>query len=240
PKWNDRWQAALERRTYRNARVVVAHSRMMAQEIERYFGIAPDKIRVIYPPVRSDCFVPPNPAQRDAMRAQLGIPDGHAAFVFVANTGKGFELLRTYFETTPHPVCLLVAGRAVASQSPKIRSIGYRKDMQHVFGAVDFTIVPAPYEPFGLVGIESILCGTPVLTAGNVGCAEVIRNDAQWRFSHRDAASFAAALDQALGRWRVGTARLAQPGEHLLYDYDVKSHIAELLALASQLAGCRT
>lgn len=239
PKWNDGWQTALERRTYHNAGVVVAHSRMMAQEIQQYFGIAPDKIRVIYPPVRSDCFAPMAPAQRDAMRARLGIPDGYAAFVFVANTGKGFELLRAYFEASTEPICLLVAGRPVASPSPRIRSLGYRKDMQCVFGAADFTIVPAPYEPFGLVGIESILCGTPVLTAGNVGCAEVIRGDAQWRFSHLDADSFAMAVEQALTRWRAGTARLTRPSEHLLYDYDVASHTAHLLALASALAGRR-
>ncbi|WP_370643011.1 MULTISPECIES: glycosyltransferase [Mycetohabitans] len=173
------------------------------------------------------------------MRAQLGIPDGHAAFVFVANTGKGFELLRAYFEASAEPVCLLVTGRPVASSSPRIRSLGYRTDMQCVFGAADFTIVPAPYEPFGLVGIESILCGTPVLTAANVGCAEVIRDDAQWRFSHLDAGSFAAAVEQALTRWRAGTARLTRPDEHLLYNYDVASHTAHLLALASELAGRR-
>ncbi|MCG1043101.1 glycosyltransferase [Mycetohabitans sp. B8] len=239
PKWNDGWQTALERRTYHNASVVVAHSRMMAQEVQQYFGIAPDKIRVIYPPVRSDCFAPMAPAQRDAMRAQLGIPDGHAAFVFVANTGKGFELLRAYFEASAEPVCLLVTGRPVASPSPRIRSLGYRKDMQCVFGAADFTIVPAPYEPFGLVGIESILCGTPVLTASNVGCAEVIRDDAQWRFSHLDAGSFATAVEQALTRWRAGTARLTRPSEHLLYDHDVASHTTHLLALASEFAGRR-
>lgn len=236
PKWNDRWQTRLEQRTYRNAQLIVAHSRMMACEIGQYFDIEPSKIRVIYPPVRADRFVPLEPGQRASIRAQLGIPDGHAAFAFVANTGKGFELLRRYFETTPHPVCLLVAGRPVVSTSPKIVSLGYRKDMQYVFGAADFTIVPAPYEPFGLVGIESILCGTPVLTAANVGCAEVIRDDAQWRFSHRDPASFANALEQALARWRAGAARLAQPGEYLLYDYDVATHTAQLLELASQLA----
>ncbi|WP_320412813.1 glycosyltransferase [Candidatus Vallotia cooleyia] len=239
PKWNDRWQIKLERRIYHNAGIIIAHSKMMAQEVHQYFDITPDKIRVIYPPVRSDRFVPMAPEQRNAMRAQLGIPVGHAAFVFVANTGKGFDLLHEHFKVTDEPVCLLVTGRLIASSSPRIVSLGYRTDMQYVFGAADFTIVPAPYEPFGLVGVESILCGTPVLTAHNVGCAEVIRNDAQWRFSHLDASSFSAAVEQALTRWRAGTARLIRPSEHLLYDYNVLSHTTHLLTLASELADRR-
>ncbi|WP_320412654.1 glycosyltransferase [Candidatus Vallotiella sp. (ex Adelges kitamiensis)] len=239
PKWNDGLQIALERRIYQNAGVIVAHSKMMEQEIRQYFGIAPNKIRIIYPPVRSDRFSPMIPVHRDTMRAKLGIPEGYAAFVFVANTGKGFELLRTYFEKTSEPVYLLVTGRPVTSLSPRICSLGYRTDMQHVFGAADFTIVPSPYEPFGLVGIESILCGTPVLTAENVGCAEVIRKDAQWRFSHLNAGSFSAAIEQALSRWRSSTVRLTQPDQYILYDYNVASHTRHLLELASELAGCR-
>ncbi|CAG7598008.1 glycosyltransferase [Candidatus Vallotia tarda] len=239
PKWNDGWQIALERRIYQNAGVIIAHSKMLEQEIHQHFGIDLDKIHVIYPPVRSDRFMPMIPSQREAMRAQLGIPEGHAVFVFVANTGKGFELLRAYFRATSKPILLLVTGRPPADLSPNIRSLGYRTDMQYVFGAADFTIIPAPYEPFGLVGVESILCGTPVLIAGNVGCSEVIRKDAQWRFSHLSAESFSAAIEQALTHWQSHTARLTQPNEYLLYDYDVASHTTRLLALASELADHR-
>lgn len=239
PRWNDRLQIALEGRAYRNARIIVAHSRMMATEIEQYYGIEPAKIRVIHPPVRGDRFTPADPVRRAALRAELGIPDGHAAFAFVANTGKGYELLRTFFENTPLPVCLLVAGRQIGSASPKIRYLGYRKDMENVFRAADFTIVAAPYEPFGLVGIESVLCGTPLLAAGNVGCTEVIRDDAQWRFSHLDPASFATAVDAALTRWRQGAARLADPRAHLLYDHDVAAHVTQLLELAGEVASCQ-
>jgi glycosyltransferase involved in cell wall biosynthesis len=239
PRWNDSWQIALERRAYRNAHIVVAHSRMMAREVEQYFGITPDRIRVIHPPVRADRFTPVDDAQRAALRAGFGIPHGHAAFAFVANTGKGYDLLRAFFDTTPLPVCLLAAGRPIDGASGKIRYLGYRKDMENVFRAADFTIVPAPYEPFGLVGIESVLCGTPVLAARNVGCTEVIRDDAQWRFSHLEPTSFAAALDAALARWLAGNARLVHPRDHLLYDPDVTPHVTKLLELADEVAWSR-
>ena len=236
PKWNDCWQTELEARAYKNAKIIIAHSRMMAHELEQYFNIDPAKIRVLYPPVQAERFSVLDPVRRIALRAELGIPEGCAAFAFAANTGKGYALLRNYFEQTDRPVCLLAAGRPIESKSPKIRYLGYRKDMENVFRAADFTIVPAPYEPFGLVGIESILCGTPVLCADHVGCAEVIRDNAQWRFSHQSPNTFAAAIDAALERWRTGTARLTSPREHLLYDPDVAPHVTQLLKFATEVA----
>jgi glycosyltransferase involved in cell wall biosynthesis len=239
PRWTDRWQIALERRAYGNARIVVAHSRLMADELRRYFGVAADKIRVIHPPVRDDRFSPVDAATRASLRAEMGVPDGHAAFAWAANTGKGCETLKAFFETTTLPVVLLAAGRPIKSTSPKIRFLGYRTDMENVFRAADFTVISSPYEPFGLVGVESILCGTPLLSATNVGCAEVIREDAQWRFSHLDPASFAAAVDAALRRWRDGTARLAEPRAHLLYDPRVAPHVTRLLELVEEVMQSR-
>jgi glycosyltransferase involved in cell wall biosynthesis len=234
-KWNDRWQIELEARAYKNAKVIVAHSRMMASEVEKYFDIEPAKIRVLYPPVRAERFSPVDPLRRAALRRELGVPEGCATFAFVSGTGKGYDLLRSHFERTELPVCLLVAGRPVESNSPRIRYLGFRKDMENVFRAADFTLLSSPYEPFGLVGIESIMCGTPVLCADHIGCTEVIRDDAQIRFSHQFPDSLEIAVNAALARWATGAARLISPREHLLYDPDVSQHVTQLLKLAAEV-----
>ena len=59
----------------------------------------------------------------------------------------------------------MVAGRPIDETGPNIHYLGYRSDIEDVYRAVDFTILASTYEPFGLVGVESVLCGTPVLVA---------------------------------------------------------------------------
>jgi D-inositol-3-phosphate glycosyltransferase len=48
--------------------------------------------------------------------------------------------------------------------------------LPYFYSAADLCVVPSYYESFGLVALESLACGTPVV-ATNVGCVEtVIRN----------------------------------------------------------------
>jgi len=146
-------------------------------------------------------------------------------------------MLAEFFERSALPACLVVAGRPLdRPASERVRSLGYRRDIENVYRAVDFTVMASRFEPFGLVGVESVLCGTPVVLADNVGCAEVIGEPAGLRFSLDDPASFERAIGEAVERWRDGTHRLAEPRTHLRYDSSVRSHVDALLALADGLA----
>ena len=140
---------------------------------------------------------------------------------------------------------LLVAGRPIAGRraGPNVRSLGYRADIENVYRAVDFTVLAARYEPFGLVGVESVLCGTPVLLARGVGCAEVIREPAQLPFDLDAAAgadeTFAAAVGAALALRRAGHHRLEDPRSYLSYDTGVEAHVSALLELVRALVVTR-
>ena len=174
---SDRWKIALEHAHLSKAQAVVAHSRRMADEAQRYHGVPAARIHLLYPPVDGRIFSPVDPAERRRLREQFGLPHDRAVFL-LASTGhkrKGLDLLVEFFRSTALPVSLAVAGRPIAVRAPNIHYLGYRKDIENVYRAVDFTIVASNYEPFGLVGVESVLCGTPVLIAEGVGCAEVIR-----------------------------------------------------------------
>ncbi len=240
---SDGWKIKLEHAHLSNAAVIVAHSQRMADEVQRFHGIAADKIRLLYPPVDGDRFAPADDAARAALRAELGLREGRTAFL-LASTGhkrKGLDLLVDFFRRTTLPVDLVVAGRPLPAeaQAPNIRSLGYRRDIENVYRAVDFTVMASRYEPFGLVGVESLLCGTAVLCAEGVGCAEVLRAPAQIPFrldtGDADPGSFAAAIDEAVKRHAAGTHRIADPLAHLGYDPSVAHHVHELLALAEAL-----
>ena len=119
--------------------------------------------------------------------------------------------------------------------TPNVRYLGYRKDIEDVYRAVDFTVLASLYEPFGLVGVESVLSGTPVLLEASAGCAEVIREPAQLPFSLDQPESFASAVAAAVERWQRGEHRLIAPTYLLAYDPDVAAHVDALLALVRSL-----
>lgn len=231
-RW-DRWQIALERTHYAHARKVVAHSGLMAQELEQYYGVPASKLEVIYPPIDADRFTPVAPAYRRALRQALDLPDEQVAFLF-PSTGhgrKGYETLAAFFETTDLPACLLVAGRPVESRSPRIRYIGYRQDIQDCYRAADFTILASRYEPFGLVGPESVLCGTPVVLPQSTGCTEVLSGQACLTFDLNAPDSLATAIATGVARVLEGRARLPSPLSHLAYKPDVLPHLRAVLDL---------
>ncbi len=237
----DAWKTALERAHFEHAAVIVAHSARMRDELLRHYAVDPARVSLLYPPVDSERFRPVDPAARGRLRAALGLPADRAVFL-LASTGharKGLALLADRFAATPLPATLVVAGRPPDRPLANVRYLGYRNDLEDVYRAVDFTVMASTYEPFGLVGVESVLCGTPVLLADDAGCAEVVREPAGLRFSTKAPASLDRALQTAVERWQRGTARLARPLDHLGYDPDVGVHVDALLALVRRLVDAR-
>ncbi len=232
PRFFDRRMIELERRYLAAAQVVIAHSRLMEAELLE-FSLAPrEKIRVIYPPVTAERFRPVDTETRAALRRSLGMEDDRVVFAFPSSSHerKGFPLLRRFFESTELPVTLAVAGRPVPSGLRNILYLGFRKDVERVYQAADFTVLASRYEPFGLVGVESVLCGTPALLASNIGCSEVLDDAAKEEFAADDLASLDAAVRRAVDRVAAGRGRLADPRSHLGFPIDPVHHVRALLA----------
>ena len=231
----DRWKIALERAHLTNAKRVVAHSRLLARQVVQHYDIDERKIDVLYPPVDGERFCTVPEERRVQLRQGLGLPSDRAVFL-LASTGhqrKGLDLLLDFFQTTTLPVLLAVAGRPIDASGPNLRYLGYRTDIEDVFRAVDFTVIASRYEPFGLVGVESVLCGTPVVMAEGVGCAEVLEGPASVPFTLAHPMSLGTAVERAVERWRSGAHRLASPHDHLGYDPAVAVHLDALLRWAA-------
>jgi len=230
---SDRWQFDLERRTYHHARRIVAHAQLMARELQRYYNIPEHKIDVIYPPVETSRFRVLDHDARLAVRRRFGLPENKTLFVFSSTNHrrKGYDLIEPFFLHTDLPVCLVVAGRPVPRTSETLRYAGYCNDIEALFAAADYTIVASVYEPFGLVAVESVMCGTPVVIADNVGAAEAILPGAKLEFSRAHPESFRAAMHAALARAQAGDARIADPRSQLVYDPEVDVHVARLYHL---------
>jgi glycosyltransferase involved in cell wall biosynthesis len=236
-RWKDRLAIGLERRHFGNAKVVVAHSRLMAAQLQRFYGIGAEKVQVLYPPVDTQRFSQVPTGQRRALRERLGLPADRAVFL-LASTGharKGLDLLVAALGHSPLPVLLAVAGRPAGVEAPNLRYLGYRTDMEDVYRAVDCTVMASRFEPFGLVGVESVLCGTPLIGAAGMGCMEVIAEPAALPFEVDTPGSLQAAIDGALQRWRSGTLAVDDPRAALRYDPSAGTHLDALLACVDRV-----
>ena len=237
-KWTDRIQIRLEKQQYGSAGAIIAHSQLMVDELRNDYQIPPEKIALLYPPVDTERFRPISVEQRSALRRQFEFTPGVTVFLFASSSHerKGFPLLAEFFSKTKLPVMLAVVGRPISVTSPRIRYLGFRRDIEACYQAADFTILASHYEPFGLVGIESILCGTPVIMAERIGCLEVISDAASLRFDSRDGESLATAVKDALTRATAGDVHLSEPMRHLSVDIGIDAHVAAVLALCEASA----
>ncbi|BAN22679.1 glycosyltransferase family 4 protein [Caballeronia insecticola] len=235
-KRSDTRQIALERRQYARAEVIVAHSDMMRDELRTLYGIDEQKIRVLYPPVDRARFSPVDAAERARLREQFGFKPDDTVLLFPSSSHvrKGLPLIETALAGMN--VVIAVAGRAPEKPAPNVRYVGYAKDIEDAYRAADFTILASSYEPFGLVGIESVMCGTPVIFPACIGCCDAIADHAKHVFKSGDADDLRCVVLDAI-EMRRSTPRVS--GDAVRYDADVASHVSALVELARGIVGTR-
>ena len=178
--FKDRLDIRMDRKAYQDAKVILAASEMMREELIAFYQVDPAKIHILFPPLDTEVFHSGLRAEREKLRQGFGMDKGKTVFAFVS-TGhkrKGLPLLLEIFsQLKEEPYELLVAGSAkklTESAPSNVRFIGFQKNPAALFTAADFTIHPALYEPFGQIISESLACGTPVLVSNMVGAKEIM------------------------------------------------------------------
>jgi D-inositol-3-phosphate glycosyltransferase len=94
----------------------------------------------------------------------------------------------------------LVAELGIAGNTTFAGQVGHDR-LPLYYTAADVCVIPSHYEPFGLVAIEAMACGTPVI-ASNVGGLKftVVHNETGLLVMPQDVQSFAEAMEQVLTR----------------------------------------
>ncbi len=182
---------AAERRLFESPplRAVVCNSRMVRDEIKRHFGLADDRLHVIYSGVDTAAYHPDLKRERAAVRASLGIAPVAPLFLFV---GSGFErkglpaALRALAQLPAAHLLVIGRDRRVARYqalaekfglSGRAQFLGAIDDVKPYYGAADALVLPTLYDPFPNVALEAMACGLPVVTSTTSGAAELIAND---------------------------------------------------------------
>ncbi len=188
PGTYDRVVLRIEERLFSSPRLraVICPSRWVAGEVERHHPAASGRLRVVPNGVDTGLF---RPADRRADRRRLagaaGVPEEAPWVLFVATNFrlKGLDLAVKALAGVPGAHLIVVGGSdprpfaaaaAEAGCADRVRFVGAQADMAPWYRAADVLLHPTRYDPFANVCLEALACGTPVVTTGANGAADVL------------------------------------------------------------------
>ena len=211
---------------------LIANTRQEADELISLYAAVPDRVSVAEPGVDLEVFTP---GDREAARAAIGVDPESVLVLFVGRIQplKGpdhavrvvAEVARRRPELAGRLVLAVLGGASGQgvrtpmglTELAEAEGVGEavrfeppvdRATLAQWYRAADVVLVPSHSESFGLVAIEALACGAPVI-ASAVGGLPVAMGAAGTLLDSRDVATWADAVLEALEEERVPEARSA-------------------------------
>jgi glycosyltransferase involved in cell wall biosynthesis len=70
--------------------------------------------------------------------------------------------------------------------------------LRALFRVADVSVIPSLYEPFGIVALEAMAAGTPIVTLGSGGLSEILQNGETGHFVQPNPGSLAEGISSVL------------------------------------------
>lgn len=136
--------------------IYIANSDLVARRIRKYWGISDDKIRVVYPPTETSEYSP-RPTK-----------DYYLTYSRLAENKRIDEIIRAFNDTEKK---LVIGGKGEQREkleqlsSENVEFVGYmdEEEKKRRLGEARAVIFNGENEDFGMVPIESLSSGTPVI-----------------------------------------------------------------------------
>jgi len=154
----------------------------------------------------------PEPVSREQIEKQYNVKLKNKLVLFVGKLAhfKGvdimIEALRMYESEYPGEITSFIAGDGeLATSLKKQAAEGNLKDLhfmghldstqlRELYSTADVSLVPSRREPFGLVAIEALACGCPVIATNQGGLTDIINDDVGTLVNVEDAKDLATAI----------------------------------------------
>jgi glycosyltransferase involved in cell wall biosynthesis len=186
-----RRRAEVTLRATRECDATVALSAAARDAFKRWLGVDTE---VIPPPVDTQAFTP-DPSKRAADPTIVCAADPNEPRKRVALLREAFALVR---RERPQ-ARLILDGRAKPGPGIETRALDDRAALADVYREAWVSALPSRGEAFGLVLVEAMACGTPVVATNDGGMREVVADERTGRlFDGDDPAALATALLEAI------------------------------------------
>lgn len=227
-----------------NASHIIAVGEELAATIERDFGVAKDKLSVMSMGIDRTVFKQPEDKQQ--VQQSLGMDPNKKNFLFVGNViqEKGVEELVVAFNEIAKnnsSTALYIVGstkdqrffekiKPLAQNNESITFVNPmpQPELVRYFQAADVFVLPSYIEGLGLVALEAMACGTPVIASNVGGLHYMLQSGAGQLVEPKNSADLTSAFQKALnGELQSNEAEVTR----LLELHDSTQIIEKLIAI---------
>ena len=196
------------------ADAVITDSEHGRGDVQRYLNLRQQQVRAVACGVAASFHPIPSSPERQALLARYAISEPYLFYVGGLNPRKNISRLLEAFarvvQTRPN-LTLLLGGAAQWQTSgidatvnrlqlnSSVHFLGYVNDadLPAIYSAAEAFVFPSIYEGFGLPPLESMACGTPVITSHTSSLPEVVA-DAAVLVDPHDVSAIANAIERVL------------------------------------------
>jgi glycosyltransferase involved in cell wall biosynthesis len=185
--------AILDRQALRRADAVIVPSHGQARRLQRI--VPPDRLHVIYHGIDAAAFTRGADNARPHVRRRYGVADGEPVVAVFGRLEpvKGhadlLEAARHMLQVRPDLHFWIVGEGSLAQALQQqaqalgiagaVRFLGYQGEVAPLMAASDLIVLPSHHESFGIVLIEAMSLGKPVIASATGGIPEVVRDGVQ-------------------------------------------------------------
>ncbi|HEU5345568.1 MAG TPA: glycosyltransferase family 1 protein [Ktedonobacterales bacterium] len=209
------YQRTFTERSARAATLIGADSESTRQDIISTFGIAPERVRTIYPTISPEFQPIRDPAMLAAFRAKHKLPEQYLLYLGTLEPRKNvltlveaYARLRSEITETPPLILAGAKGWYYDALFERVRALGLERDVTFAgyvsreeqalwYAGAALFLYPSLYEGFGLPVAEALACGTPTITS-NVSSLPEVGGPVAMQVAPTDADALAYAMRVAL------------------------------------------
>ena len=181
---------------------IIACSEATKAVLSKRSHIAPQKISILYNFVDHSRFSPcKNPVREEfkiAFAGRIEKRKGWREFVeaakhFCSSSQLTFHMAGSGTEEG------ILSGLLQNQAYSNISFVGFKANMEAFYQGMDLLVIPSHFEPMGMVAIEAMACGVPVLAANVPGLNEVVKHGVNgWTYPSKSVADLVNAIEEAI------------------------------------------
>lgn len=240
---------------------IVAATPAEEEQLITLYGANPSKITIIPPGVDLGRF---QPLDREEARQHIGIPCQGKNIMFVGRIEplKGIDtliqaaaILRNHYPQMMENVCFSIVGgdpwaKSLDIEMARLQALSQRLGVTDIVGflgsknqnmlpkyyaAAEIVVMPSHYESFGLVALEAMAMGTPVIASEVGGLAHLVRDrETGFHVPPRDPETLADRLYILLSQPELRN-KLGEQARHYARRYDWGIIACQLFGLYQSL-----